>query len=102
MAPLMAPANVPRLPTDATALEGNMSEGNVSRLHDQPWCAATARLMTITEPHTLLIPAAEITGTTAKAQISIVVLRARLTVQPAFMNLSGNQPPTILPTVATL
>src|SRR5271169_5049946 len=102
MAPLMAPANVPRLPTEPTALEGNMSDGNVSKLHDQAWCAATARLMTITEPHKLLMPTAETTGMTAKAQISIVVLRARLTVQPAFMNLSGNQPPTMLPTVATL
>ena len=41
---------------------------------------------------------AKATGMAAMAQISIVVLRARLIVQPARMSRDESQPPATLPT----
>jgi hypothetical protein len=44
--------------------------------------------------------AAKTTGTTAKAQINIAVLRARLIVNPRLIIVEDIQPPATLPTSA--
>ena len=52
--------------------------------------------------HSLLIDGASITGTTAKAQDSMAVLRATLMFQPRFIKAPENQPPKMLPTLEAL
>src|SRR5207249_14173 len=97
--PPRAPA-VPPIPTTlATAARGNMSDAVVNRLADQPWCAAVARLTSATTTHMLFSDGAKITGTTARAHASMVVLRAAFTVQPRWIRLDENHPPAILPTL---
>jgi hypothetical protein len=54
--------------------------------------------ITSTASHRLSIDWARHTGSTAMAQISIVILRAALTLIPAFIIRPDIQPPTTLPT----
>src|SRR5450755_616559 len=98
----MAPPHEPIPTTEATARRGNISEAKVKRLADHPWCAAVARLISATAPHKFCTREAIMMGTTASAQISMVVLRARFALHPILRNLAGSQPPKTLPTVAAL
>src|SRR5215471_7760523 len=95
--PPTAPAMPPMPTTDPTALRGNMSELVVKMLADHPWCAAAARPTKSTATQTFDALAANTTGTTASAQISIAVLRARLIVKPRLIIDEDIQPPATLP-----
>src|SRR4051794_40696167 len=98
------PPNAPAMPpiptTEATALAGNMSDGNVSRFDDHPWCAAVANPISITAPHVDATLGANTIGITAKAQINIAVLRLRLADCPRRINDEENHPPAMLPASA--
>src|SRR5215813_7239635 len=98
--PPIAPAIPPIPTTEPIALRGNMSEVVVKIFADQPWCAPAARPTNRTATHTFEAFAANTTGTTAHAQINIVVLRARLTGTPRFIIEEESQPPATLPTSA--
>ena len=78
-----------------------MSEASVKRLADQPWCAAAARPTSATATQRFDARDAKMIGTTASAQMSIAVLRARVTVQPRLISADESQPPPMLPTSAT-
>src|SRR6267142_5164773 len=78
----MPPANAPIPTTEPTAARGNMSLASVYTLADQAWCAAAATLTSNTAVHMLPASGARTVGTIRSAIASIVVLRARLTVQP--------------------
>ena len=82
------------------AWRGNMSDVRVNRFADQPWCAAAARPTSSTATQRLVTVDANTIGVTASAQMSIAILRARLTVQPRPMNHDDSQPPPMLPTSA--
>ena len=62
------------------------------------WWAAVATPMISTASHRLDAMAANATGTARRALISMVVLRARLMLQPMAMNRDDSQPPAMLPT----
>src|SRR5258706_13101388 len=100
--PPTAPAAPPMPMTDPTALRGNMSDGRVNRLADQPWWAAAASEINPTATHRFEALAANMTGAAHNAQTNIAVLRARLTDQPNFINRLDSQPPPMLPTSATM
>ena len=68
----------------ATACFGNMSETSVNRFAAQPWCAEAARPIRQVASQRLDALAANTTGTTHSAQMSIAVLRLALTDQPRF------------------
>ena len=99
--PPTAPAMPPKPTTEPTARRGKVSETSVKMLADKPWCAAAASAISATATHTLEVRVANTMGSTASAQISIAVLRARLTVQPRLMNADDSHPPPMLPTSAT-
>src|SRR5207247_10163612 len=80
---------------------GNMSLASVYTLADQAWCAAAATLTIATAAHMLPASGASTVGTINSAIASIVVLRARLTVQPRFIRALESHPPPIEPTSAT-
>ena len=61
------------------------------------WCAAVARLTSATTIHMLLMDGAAMTGTTASAHDSMVVLREALMLQPRSINAPESQPPKMLP-----
>src|SRR3954468_22166284 len=96
--PPTAPAVPPMPITEPTALRGKTSEGRVYRLADQAWWAAAARPMMNTADQRPSTYWAKKIGVTASAQISIVVLRARLIVQPRWIKAEDSQPPAIEPT----
>src|SRR5688500_19988913 len=100
VAPPSAPAIPPMPTTEPTARRGNISDVVVNRFADQPWWAAAAIPMISTASQRLFTFEAKITGVTARAQISIAVLRERLIVQPRLMNFDEIQPPPTLPTSA--
>jgi hypothetical protein len=87
----------PKPTADPTAFLRNMSETVVKRLADQPWCAAVARLIRATATHKLEANPVNIIGVTHKAQASMAVFRALLTVQPRLMSEEESHPPTTLP-----
>ena len=58
---------------------------------EKPWCAAVARPISNTAPHTLDTIGAKITGGTQSAHTSIAVLRARLTDQPRPISVDDSQ-----------
>ena len=99
--PPTAPAMPPNPTTDPTARRGNMSDENVKRFADQPWCAAAATLTRPTATQRLSTYGANITGTTSSAQTSIAVLRAAFTDHPRLISADDSQPPPMLPTSAT-
>src|SRR5947207_3193984 len=93
--------NIPPNPTtEPTARRGKVSEARVNMLADQPWCAASARPIKITADHKLDTLEANTTGTTARAQISMAILRLVLICHPRLIRNPESQPPPMLPTVA--
>src|SRR5438552_12884810 len=93
--------NIPPSPTtDPTARRGKVSDAMVNIFADQPWCPAAASPIKTTANHRLETLAASTIGTTARAQISMAVLRLRFTVHPRLIIDDENHPPAMLPTVA--
>ena len=95
--PPIAPAVPPIPTTEPTAVRGNRSDGSVSKLAEKAWCPAVASPRSSTASHSELTSWTNTTGSTAKAQASIVSLRARFTDIPAFIILDEAQPPITLP-----
>src|SRR5439155_9886863 len=83
--------------TDATALRGNISDDNVKRLAEKPWCAAAASPIRKTAPHSIAIRGANITGTAPTAHKSIVHLRDEFTVLPRWISADDIPPAITLP-----
>src|SRR5438093_13188617 len=98
--PPIAPAIPPMPTTEPIARRGNISEAVVKMFADQPWWAAAARPTRRTAIQTFEAFAAKTTGTTANAQISIAVFRARFTETPRLIREDDNQPQATLPTSA--
>src|SRR5215813_6209108 len=97
--PPSAPNMPPNPTTEPTARLGNVSEARVNMLADQPWCPAAASPIKTTAVQRPDALAAKMMGTTAKAQMSMAVLRLRLMVQPRLIMADENHPPAMLPTV---
>src|ERR1041385_3190218 len=89
----MPPAKAPIPTTEPTAARGNMSLASVYPFADPAWCAAAATLTIATAAHMLPAMGASAVGTIKSAIASIVVFRARLTVQPRLINALDSQPP---------
>src|SRR4051812_29410727 len=87
--------------TDPTADFGNMSLASVYTFADHAWCAAAATPTMSTAAHMPGACDASVVGTMSSAIASIVVLRARFTVQPRAISALDIQPPPIEPTSAT-
>src|SRR5512143_706645 len=96
--PPIAPAIPPMPTTELTACRGVVSETKVERLAEKPWWAEAARPTSRVAVHRPDTREAMKTGTTHSAQISIVILRAALTVQPRLRSQDESQPPPTLPT----
>src|SRR6185295_8723593 len=97
--PLTAPLMPPKPTTEATALCGNASDGRLNMFADQAWWAAAAILIRVTASHKFPpVWPTKLAEVTATAQISMVVFRARLTVQPRLIRAEDIHPPPIEPT----
>src|SRR3954451_3526952 len=95
--PPMAP-DIPAMPTtEPIAPRGNMSDASVNMLHDQPWCAAAARLISATACHSDVAFETSAIGVTSTAHVNIAVLRAAFTLQPPAIRRDDSQPPKMLP-----
>jgi hypothetical protein len=77
-----------------------MSDVNVKRLADHPWCAAAATPMSVTATQRSFAPDAKTMGSTASAHASIAVFRPALMLHPRLMSADDSQPPPMLPTSA--
>src|SRR5690606_24222168 len=99
--PPIAPAIPPMPVTEATTFLGNRLPAIAYILADQPWWAAVAKAINAITKYMLWVCAANAMGSTHKAQISIVVLRALFSDQPLCMKRLASQPKKILPTSET-
>src|SRR5882672_3189087 len=95
--PPSAPVVLLMLTTDATALVGNMSEGSVNTLAENPWCAAVARPSSKTAPHVDETRGASIIGSAPNTKTNIAALRLTLMLLPWRIRNDDSQPPATLP-----
>ena len=100
--PPTAPIMPPMPTTEPTACFGNISDEMVKILADQPWCAAAAIPISMTDSHRLDVVEAITIGTTANAQISIATFLDLFIVQPCFIKYPESHPPPIEPTSAMI
>src|ERR1700676_3460236 len=95
--PPTAPAMPPIPTTDATAREGNMSEGKVKRFAENPWCPAAASPMSNVAGHSPETRYTTATGNKHKEQTNIAHFRAAFTEKCRRMSAEESHPPPILP-----
>src|SRR5687768_6379596 len=96
----MYPIVPPRPATEATARFGKVSLTSVNRFEDHPWWAASATPITSTADHMPGMNETNALGTMHRPQISSVVFRAALIVQPRLIRCDDSHPPAMLPTSA--
>ena len=98
----MAPAVAPIPTALPTVRRGNISDANVNRFADHPWCAEVAKLISATTSQRLVENGAYKTGSMHNAQISMVIFLAKLMLDPRLISPEDSQPPPMLPKLAAL
>src|SRR5258705_7589325 len=89
---------MPAMPTtEPTAPRGNMSDVSVNMLHDHPWCAAAARLISATASHKVLAFDTSAIGATTNAHLNFTVFGAAFTGQPCVISRDETHRPKSLP-----